>query len=134
MSAYLLEERAPTVDEYRALRAAVGWNAHTDEATRRGLAGARYSCVVSADGETVGCGRIVGDGLYLYLQDVIVVPEHQGRGAGTAIMDALLAYLEREAPPGAFVGLMAASGVASFYERYGFERRPDDRPGMFRIW
>ena len=123
------------VDEYRALRAAVGWSEHTVEAMQRGLAGARFSCVVSLGGEVVGCGRIVGDGgLYLYLQDVIVMPAHQGHGAGTAIMDALIAHLDREAPRGAFIGLMAASGAEPFYERYGFERRPDDRPGMFRIW
>ena len=135
MTAYLVEDRAPTLEEYRRLRASVGWDQRPDDAMRRGLDGARYSCVVSTDAETVGCGRIVGDGgLYLYLQDVIVLPEHQGHGAGTAVMDALLGYLDREAPPGAFVGLMAATGVEAFYERYGFERRPDDRPGMFRVW
>jgi GNAT superfamily N-acetyltransferase len=135
MTPYLVEERSPTLEEYRRLRAAVGWDTRSEEAMRRGLAGASYSCIVSSGGETIGCGRIVGDGgLYLYVQDVIVVPEHQGRGAGAAIMDALLGYLDREARPGTFVGLMAASGAAAFYERYGFERRPDDRPGMFRIW
>jgi hypothetical protein len=29
---------------------------------------------------------------------------------------------------------MAAQGAEGFYERYGFQRRPDDRPGMFRVW
>jgi hypothetical protein len=29
---------------------------------------------------------------------------------------------------------MAAVGVESFYERYGFRRRSDRQPGMFRVW
>jgi hypothetical protein len=29
---------------------------------------------------------------------------------------------------------MAATGVAAFYERYGFAPRPEGRPGMYRVW
>ncbi len=78
---------------------------------------------------------MVGDGgIYFYLQDVIVRPEQQGRGYGRLIMGALMGFLDRTARPGAFVGLMAATGVAAFYERYGFAPRPEGRPGMYRVW
>jgi len=130
-----LVERAPTVEEYRHLRRAVGWNELTPEGTAVGLGNALYSVVLEVDGAAVGCGRVVGDGgVYFYLQDVVVLPEYQGTRLGARIMDALMGYLGRAATPGAFVGLMAAEGVERFYDRYGFERRPDDRPGMFRIW
>lgn len=135
MSGYDVVERAPTVAEYQLLRRAVGWGEMTDGGVAEGLSKALFSVVLELDGRAVGCGRIVGDGgLYFYLQDVIVLPEHQGRGQGAAIMDALMAYLERTCRPGAFVGLMAAVGVAPFYERYGFRRRPDRQPGMYRVW
>jgi hypothetical protein len=49
------------------------------------------------------------------------------------VMDALMAYLDRVYPDGAFIGLMAAEGVAGLYERYGFERRPENAPGMRRV-
>jgi hypothetical protein len=29
---------------------------------------------------------------------------------------------------------MAALGAEPFYERYGFRRRSDAQPGMFRVW
>lgn len=107
----------------------------TDDGVAAGLPNALCSVVLELDGVAVGCGRIVGDaGLYFYLQDVIVVPEHQGRGQGARLMDALMSYLERSARPGAFVGLMAAVGAEPFYERYGFRRRSDLQPGMFRVW
>jgi ribosomal protein S18 acetylase RimI-like enzyme len=135
VDAYRIVERQPTVDEYQRLRRAVGWNEMTDEALQVGLPNALYSVVLELDGAAVGCARIVGDGgLYFYLQDVIVLPEHQGRGQGARLMGALMAYLERTARPGAFLGLMAAVGAERFYERYGFRRRGEQQPGMFRVW
>jgi ribosomal protein S18 acetylase RimI-like enzyme len=128
-------ERLPTPTEYRELRASAGWNEVPTDAAARGLAGSLYSVCAEADGRTVGCARVVGDGgLYFYLQDVIVLPAYQGRGVGAALMRALLGHLARSAPPGAFVGLMAAAGASAFYRRYGFAERPEGRPGMFRIW
>lgn len=133
--AYELVERDPTVEEYQRLRCAVGWSEMSDEAVAAGLPHALYSVVVLHDGEVVGCGRVIGDGgLYFYLQDIALLPEHQGRGLGKRIMDAIIGYLERMAKPGAFIGLMAPQDVAPFYERYGFRVRPERQPGMFRRW
>ena len=44
------------------------------------------------------------------------------------VMDALLGFIERTSPKGAFVGLMAAEGVAGLYERYGLSGDPMTRP------
>ena len=129
-----LVERALTPDEYRRLRASVGWNEVDPDGIVAGLSSSLYSVVLERGGDAVGCGRVVGDGgIYFYLQDVIVVPELQGQGWGTRIMEAVMRYVEASARPGSFVGLMAAKDAEGFYLRYGFERRPDDRPGMVRI-
>lgn len=130
-----LVEREPTPEEYRRLRASVGWNEIADDRVRAALPRSLFSVVLERDGEAVGCGRVVGDGgIYFYVQDVIVVPELQGRGLGRRIMDAVMRYLASAAAPGSFVGLMAAKGVEDLYVRYGFTRRPGDAPGMFRVW
>jgi len=130
-----LVERVPTVDEYQRLRDAVGWGNVNRQATEQALGNALYSVTLTHRGVAVGCGRIVGDGgIYFYIQDIIVLPEYQRRRQGKRIMDAVMGYLERHAPANAFIGLMAATGVKSFYEMYGFAERPADRPGMFRIW
>lgn len=130
--AYRLVERVPTVEEYLALRAAVGWGRRDPEMTARGLANALYTVCLAYQGEIIACGRITGDGgLYYELHDIIVVPAHQGRGVGTRLVLALLAYLRANAGPDAFVSLMAAKGASAFYRRFGFAERPADQPGMY---
>jgi ribosomal protein S18 acetylase RimI-like enzyme len=132
---YVLVERSPTIEEYQRLCEAVGWETVDDEATETGLQSALFSVCVIHKGEVIGCGRVVGDGgIYFYIQDIIVLPEFQGRGLGRRIMDAVMGYLDAHAHPNAFVGLMAAKGVSGLYEKYGFAERPPGRPGMFRVW
>jgi GNAT superfamily N-acetyltransferase len=134
-SEYRLLEMLPSLADYRRLRAAVGWSELSPEAVEKGLESSLYSVCVCHGEEVVGCGRVVGDGaVYFYIQDVIVLPEHQGQGLGARIMNRIMAYLEGHAHRNSFIALMAAKDAAGFYERYGFTRRPPDRPGMFLIW
>jgi GNAT superfamily N-acetyltransferase len=133
-TAFHVVERIPTIEEYLALREAVGWGRLDELMTERGLAHALFSVCVLHDEQVIGCGRVIGDGgLYFYLQDIMVLPAYQGRGVGTQLMQAILAYLDDHALPGAFVGLMAAKGATGFYTKFGFAVRPPERPGMYRI-
>ncbi|SRR5579884_4301776 len=134
---YALVERRPTVEEYHALRLAVGWKVADTEATAISLRNSLYCVCLLKDGRVIGCGRVIGDGgLCFYLQDIIVHPEHQGRGLGRRIMDSIMAYLRTKARPGGFAGLMAARGAEGFYLKYGFMSRPtpDYGPGMSLFW
>jgi len=133
-SGYQIVERQPRPDEYARLRAAVGWWPVDPEASDAGLREARFSVCAVHDDEVIGCGRVVGDGgLYYYIQDVIVLPAFQGQGIGRAIMGVIMSWVEARARPGAFIGLMAARGVAPFYHRYGFTERQPERPGMSKV-
>lgn len=138
LNGYRTERRPPTVQELRALNEAVGWTdlPGDDAAVARGLEASLFGVVLlDAAGETVGCARVVGDGgVYFYVQDIIVVPAHQGQGLGDLLLDEVLAYLGRVAGAGAFVGLMAAEGKAGFYARRGFAVRPQEGPGMSLSW
>lgn len=130
----LLEE-IPDVEAYRRLRRIVGWEDVDFETAALGLKNALYSLTLKHKGEVVGCGRVVGDGaIYFYIQDIIVTPEYQGRRLGARIMEKVMGFIETHARDNSFIGLMAAKGVEDFYLRYGFETRPPDRPGMYRMW
>ena len=130
---YQVVEQIPTVEDYLALREAVGWGRLDEQVTARGLTHALFTVCLLHEGNVIGCGRVIGDGgLYFYLQDIIVHPEFQGKGLGKRLMEAILAYLEEHVLPGAFIGLMAAKDVSNFYTKFGFTVRPPERPGMFR--
>ena len=135
MEEYILIERPLSVEEYLRLREAIGWWYVDSEALKICLPNSLFSFCVIHNDEVIGCGRVVGDGgMYFYIQDIIVLPEFQGKGIGRRIMDAVMDFITFHPHTGAFVALMAAKGVSKFYEKYGFQERPLDRPGMFRIW
>ena len=127
-----LEENVLTAAEFMALRASAGWTASTEAQIAKGLCHSLYTITARVNGESVGMGRLVGDGyLIWYVQDVIVLPSHQSKGVGKAIMEKLLAYAKANSLPGTpvTIGLMAAKGKEAFYENLGFRVRPNEREG-----
>ena len=89
--------------------------------------------VVATDGhDIVGMARVVGDdALAYYVQDVVVRPDYQRNGIGTALMNAVMNYFQRSTPPKSAIGLFTGRRLAGFYECHGFEG-PDTSPyGMY---
>lgn len=70
-------------------------------------------------GALIGFGRLISDGVfYGTMWDIAVDPAYQGRGVGTAIMNALLKTSRRL---GLYmIGLFTAPHNWKFYERLGF--------------
>jgi GNAT superfamily N-acetyltransferase len=86
-----------------------------------------------AAGEAIGMGRVIGDGgLPLYLTAVIVHPASQRRGAGTAIVAALTAWVDAAPFQNAVVGLLPTPGLVGFYQRHGYKPQPSDSPAMMK--
>lgn len=131
---YELIERIPTAEEHRTLFEAVGWPPYTPEETQQALANTRYGIVAVQDGQTVGMGRIIGDGgKFYYIQDFVIRPECQGQGIGQAMMDRMMAYIRDAAPGEPFVGLFATDVAIPFYGKYGFEPHTDVLSGMWVV-
>lgn len=86
---HIEEYTAYQESEVLALYGSVGWTAYTEqpEALRRGFA----TLAARENGTLVGLLRAVGDGCTVVLvQDLLVRPDHQRRGIGTALMQAAL--------------------------------------------
>ena len=131
MSDIVLVERRPTVDELISLRARAGLSPKSPEAAARGIARTLYAVVLTLGGEAIGMGRVIGDGGTAYqIVDMAVLPEHQGRGFGKRIMAALVAWLEREAPPTAYVSLIADGEAKHLYAQFGFADVAPNSIGM----
>jgi len=132
-----LEERVPSAEDYNRLRRDAGWPEMGLEAAQRFLPASLCAFCALDDGELVGMGRVVGDGgLSFYVQDLIVLKSHQGRGIGAALMTLLVDWIGERAVENTTVGLMSAAGKEPFYHKWGFTSRPagDLGCGMTRFW
>lgn len=85
---------------------------------RESFGNSRYRCFVRADGQLVGVGRALADGVdCAYIGDVAVLPEYQGSGLGKAIVTRLLELTAGHRK----IILYAAPGKESFYLKLGFQ-------------
>lgn len=128
-----IEYRTPTAAEYNKLRDLVGWWKTDITAIDMAMKNTLFSVVCIEHGSVIGLGRIIGDGLYFYIQDLIIHPDYQSKGLGKTLMKELMDYISTNAKVGAFVGLMAAKGLEKYYEQFGFKARDKHAPGMYQI-
>jgi len=119
----VLHPGTPTVQDYMRLRADAGLTPRTEEQSSLALPGSWAAChvVETASGETVGMGRLIGDGgWYFHVADMATSSEHQRQGIGRAVLDWLLDGIRARAPAGAYVSLVADPAGRPLYERAGF--------------
>ena len=125
MIEYTLLENKLEAEDFIRLKRSAGFMERPVELVKSALRNDLYDVVALVNNDVVGMGRLVGDGvMYWYLQEIVVLPEYQGIGIGTAIVNKLLNYIQEHTPEGNFtsVGLTAAEGKEGFYERFGFSK------------
>lgn len=121
---YRLCENQLKAEDFIRLKVATGFRDRPIDQVERALQNDLFDIVAIHNEEVIGMGRLVGDGvMYWYLQEIIVMPEYQGKGIGTDIVNVLLNHIQREIQPGTFVsvGLTAAEGKEGFYKKFGFD-------------
>ena len=129
---FITRMESPAPEDFARLRKAVGWKERSLAAIQAALPNSLCSVCVYRGDTLVGYGRLIGDGgLYCYIQDMMVDPRHQHHGIGRIIMKEIMSYVKGLPHQDMFVGLMAARGAESFYEKLGFASRPTDAPGMY---
>ena len=80
-------------NEILRLYSSVGWTAYTENKTalRKGYEQSLLTLAAYENGELLGVIRVVGDGFTVVLvQDLLVFPEKQRKGVGTALLRAVL--------------------------------------------
>jgi ribosomal protein S18 acetylase RimI-like enzyme len=131
--AYALVDGPPALSSYLDLRARAGLSAKTEAQGKAAIAGSwsAVHAVASATATTVGMGRVIGDGgWYFHVVDMAVLPEHQRRGIGDAILTELVRRIRSAAPPDPYVTLLADGPGRRLYERHGFVETAPGSIGM----
>lgn len=128
---FKIEEGNPDAETFLILRGRAGMKPRSLEGASKGLGKELFSVLLRLEksDEIVGMGRVIGDGGTIFvICDMLVIEEYQGNGGGTMIMNKLMEYLLREAPPQSYINLMA--DVDGFYERWGFAPSLPNSRGM----
>lgn len=127
-------------DLYLCLYRSVGWDAPGLDQIEKALEGS-LATFCACDGDMpVGMARLIGDGgMSFYIKDFAVLPDYQGQGVGRALMNAMESWIEKQLKPGWAVSLelISSKGREAFYEKFGFEQRPNDWDGagmMKMVW
>jgi GNAT superfamily N-acetyltransferase len=121
-----------SVKDYNSLRKSAGWMEINEEQAQSGLLGSAFLIAAYDNDKAVGVARLVWDnGSSALIKDVLVLPEYQHMGIGTAMMEKILNFLNSKMKPGWMIAidLMAAVGKEEFYEKFGLSSRPRDNRG-----
>ena len=115
-------------EDYCRLRESVRWTNFSKEQTQAALSNSLYTVAVFENSQAVGMGRLIGDGMYLVIADIVVNPVYQGKGIGSKIVSMLIEYTTKELPDGGrtSIQLISEKGKEPFYEKLGFKRIPND--------
>ena len=84
------KENVLSYENYYSLRASVGWTNFSMTQAQTALANSLYTVIAVENNETVAMGRLIGDGQYYMIVDVIVLPDFQKQKIGTSILNMLL--------------------------------------------
>ena len=135
---YRIERNIPKVEDYNNLLINIydsgreSWI--NEEAFKNTL---EFICVYDNEtNELIGFARIIGDKtIFLYIQDVMVKKEYQRKGIGSKILEYIMDIIReyKKVNSNVRVYLGASKDKESFYEKYGFLRRPNEYVGAGMI-
>lgn len=129
---YEVLERAPSGAEFTTLIKSVGWADYTNlDSIENALKGSLFAVVIRYDNQIIGMGRLVGDGYrFVYIQDIVVLPQYQRNGVGSLIMDSLIDYINQNCPSKTYIHLFTNKADSAFYSKYGFQGAETSFYGM----
>ena len=114
----------------------MGWGAYDENISKRALDNTFYSVSIYDKDKIIGYGRLIGDSIcFMYIHDIIVLPEYQSKKIGTMIMNRLLEKINelKKENPNLRVYLGASKNKEKFYEKFGFVKRIDANLGYGMI-
>jgi len=120
--------KIPTVDEFNYLSEKVGWGKRNNNIVKEALKNTLVAVCAYDEDRIIGGARIIGDKtIFLYVQDVMVIPEYQSQKIGTEIMNKIIQKINeyKNINPDIRVYLGASKNKEGFYKKFGFITRKE---------
>lgn len=122
------KENALTYDIYCKLRKSVDWSDLPKTKAENAIQSSIYTVTVFDNKNAVGMARLIGDGIYYIIVDVIVQPNYQRKGIGSNIIKMIIDFVSRETPAGgrSSIQLISEKDKEAFYKQFGFKTIPHE--------
>ena len=128
----IFKETLPDIKEYWNLFQTTGWNQEYNFSIQdlaNAIQNSWYSMSIYDSDKLIGFGRVIADGVHhALIVDLIIHPDYQNKGLGSRLLDKLVSKCKKNKIRD--IQLFSAKDKYSFYEKFGFEKRPDNAPGM----
>ena len=121
---FLTKHQFPTNQEFNQLFDSVGWGNREDEKINKHRQASCFAVCVYDGSEIVGMARVVGDGAYYTVFDVVTKGNYQGKGIGTILMTEIVNWYKSVEDDDTYLYLGASFGKEAFYQKFGFVARP----------
>ncbi len=117
--------------ELADLREAVGWN-RMEKEYNSPLMTSFYHIAAYENEKLIGYIDSVSNGVTdAYIQDLMVIPDCQGKGVGTELMNKMIKYLKEKNIY--MISVVYEESLKPFYERFGFNNMLCGQMETYRI-
>lgn len=130
---YYIKHQFPSNKEFLKLFKSVGWKRENNRVDKN-RENSCFAVCVYLNKNIVGMGRIVGDGSYFTIYDVVVSKKYQGLGIGSVILSELIKWYKTIKDDDTFLYCGASKNREKFYEKFGFRTRPNEEVGSGMKW
>ena len=126
---FKLKQKFPTNNEFNDLFLSVGWGTRVAEKINLHRTNSCFSVCVYDNDKIVGMARVVGDGSYYTIFDVVTRKEYQNQGIGTMLMNEIISWYKSIEDDDTYLYLGSSLGKEKFYEKFSFKSRPYENIG-----
>ncbi len=123
----------PKVEEFVKLFNSVNWE-RDKKRVKQNKKNSSFAVSLYIENEIVGMGRVVGDGSYFTIYDIVVDKNFQGLGIGSIIMKEIVEWYKSIEDEDTFLYANASKNREPFYEKFGFRSRPNEDVGAGMKW
>ncbi|WP_064606797.1 GNAT family N-acetyltransferase [Streptobacillus moniliformis] len=118
------------VEDYLNLHEKCGFKEYEKEDVTIAIKNHLFDAVLFFEEKVVGMIRVVGENkIVFFIKDLMILPEYRNKGYGKLLLNSALEYISKNACKGAYIGLMSTVDYETFYEKFGFIRRPNENFG-----
>ena len=109
-----------SVEDFCILRKLVNWHEIPKKIVKKALEKSDFIVAAKVDDITVGMARLITDGTQVYVMDVAVHPDYQGKGIGRGLMERVRQFVESMEYDQMLAVLVTDRSNIGFYEKFEY--------------